>query len=47
MERLPDGTVVATTYIKYRPGVARHSVVSCRFDPGEVDRQIEDATGLT
>ncbi|TWU07982.1 sialidase family protein [Stieleria varia] len=31
MELLPDGTIVATTYIKYRPGPEKHSVVSTRF----------------
>ena len=30
---LPDGTVVATTYIKYEDGPSRHSVVSVRFNP--------------
>jgi hypothetical protein len=34
---LPDGTVVATTYIKYRPGPERNSVVSVRFLPNETD----------
>ena len=31
LELLPDGTFVATTYIKYRPGPEKHSVVSTRF----------------
>jgi hypothetical protein len=35
---LPDGTVVATTYIKYRPGPERNSVVSTRFTLAETDR---------
>jgi len=30
--RLPDGAILATTYIKYEPGTARHSVVSVRFN---------------
>lgn len=34
---LPDHTIVATTYIKYRPGPEKHSVVSCRFKLSEVD----------
>ena len=38
MELLPDGTIVATTYIKYRPGPAKHSVVSSRFKIEETDR---------
>lgn len=37
MERLPDGTIVATTYIKYRPGNEKHSVVSTRFTLRETD----------
>ncbi len=37
MELLPDGTIVATTYIKYQPGTAKHSVVSTRFTLRETD----------
>ncbi len=37
MELLPDGTIVATTYIKYRPGKKKHSVVSTRFKLEEID----------
>ena len=37
MELLPDGTIVATTYIKYRAGPAQHSVVSTRFKLEETD----------
>ncbi len=37
MERLPDGTIVATTYIKYRSGPEKHSVVSTRFGLRELD----------
>ena len=37
LEILPDGTVIATTYIKYRPGPAKHSVVSVRFKIEELD----------
>ncbi|MDR2143824.1 MAG: glycoside hydrolase, partial [Treponema sp.] len=31
LEILPDGTIIATTYIKYREGNDRHSIVSARF----------------
>ncbi len=31
MELLPDGTIIATTYIKYWDDERRHSVVSTRF----------------
>lgn len=37
LELLPDGTIVATTYIKYRPGSAKHSIVSTRFKLSETD----------
>ena len=37
LELLPDGTIVATTYIKYRPGSEQHSVVSTRFTLAELD----------
>jgi len=37
IELLPDGTLVATTYIKYRPGPEKHSVVSTRFTLAETD----------
>lgn len=39
MAILPDGTVVATTYIKYRPGEEKHSVVSVRFSLPETDER--------
>jgi hypothetical protein len=38
LEVLPDGTLVATTYIKYRPGPEKHSVVCTRFRLEETDR---------
>lgn len=37
LELLPDGTFVATTYIKYRPGPEKNSVVSTRFRLDEFD----------
>ena len=37
LEGLPDGTIVATTYVKYRPGPEKHSVVSVRFKLAETD----------
>ncbi len=37
VELLPDGTLVATTYIKYRPGPEKHSVVCTRFKLAELD----------
>ena len=40
LEVLPDGTLVATTYVKYRPGPDRHSVVSTRFKLDALDRRI-------
>lgn len=37
-ELLPDGTFVATTYIKYRPGPEKNSVISTRFTLQETDK---------
>lgn len=37
IESLPDGTLVATTYIKYRSGPELNSVVSTRFTLAETD----------
>jgi hypothetical protein len=37
MELLPDGTIIATTYIKYRDDKNKHSVVSSRFNIRETD----------
>jgi hypothetical protein len=37
LELLPDGTFVATTYIKYQPGEELHSIVSTRFKLKEMD----------
>ncbi|TWU26631.1 BNR/Asp-box repeat protein [Novipirellula galeiformis] len=39
LERLSDGTIHATTYIKYRPGPEKHSVVSTRFQLSEIDER--------
>ena len=39
MELLPDDTIVATTYIKYRAGREKHSVVSTRFTLKEIDER--------
>ena len=38
MELLLDGTIVATTYIKYHEGPEKHSVVSTRFKLEETDQ---------
>jgi len=38
VELLPDGTIVTTTYIKYRPGPEKQSVVSVRFTLAETDK---------
>jgi hypothetical protein len=40
VELLPDGTLVATTYVKYRPGPEKHSVVSTRFRIEETDARV-------
>jgi hypothetical protein len=45
LEVLPDGTIVATNYIKYTAGPEKHSIVSTRFTLAETDalRQKLDA----
>ena len=40
LELLPDGTFVATTYLKYRPGKKKHSVVSLYFNIDELDAML-------
>ena len=40
LELLPDGTLVATTYIKKAPGKEQHSIVSVRFKLEETDKMI-------
>jgi hypothetical protein len=42
MEILPDDTIVATTYIKYRPDNKKHSVVTTRFRLSETDALLHD-----
>jgi len=37
VERLPDGTILATTYIKYWDDARKHSVVATRFTLKETD----------
>ncbi|MDP6526571.1 MAG: sialidase family protein [Kiritimatiellia bacterium] len=46
MELLPDGTIIATTYIKYRAGKEKHSVVSVRFKLGDIDRMLDEGRKL-
>ena len=46
IELLPNGTFVATTYIKYRPGAERHSIVSVRFTLEELDARVPESTRL-
>lgn len=40
VENLPDGTILATTYIKYEPGPNKHSVVCIRFNLKEIDARL-------
>ena len=37
VELLADGTIVATTYVKYAPGPEKNSLVSVRFKLSETD----------
>lgn len=43
VECLPDGTIVATTYIKYQPGESKQSVVSVRLRLNELDDRLAAA----
>ncbi|WP_419033645.1 sialidase family protein [Dysgonomonas gadei] len=40
LEILPDGTVIATTYIKYKPGKDQQSIVSVRFKLEEIENML-------
>lgn len=44
LECLPDGTFLATTYIKYEKGPEKHSVVCVRFKIGELDQRVRAGT---
>ncbi len=39
LEILPDGTILAITYIKYKPGKEKHSIVGVRFNLDEIDKR--------
>ncbi len=43
LEILPDGTFVATTYIKYEVGEKKHSIVSLRFRLDKMDCYITES----
>lgn len=43
LEVLPDGTIVATTYLKYAPGPEKHSVMNTRFQLTETDALLKAA----
>ena len=40
MEVLPDGSILATTYIEYRPGANKQSVVCTQFALTENDKLV-------
>ena len=42
MELLPNNTIIATTYIKYRSGKVKHSVISTRFKLEETDKKLKE-----
>ena len=42
VELLPDGTIVATTYLKYWDDERKHSVVSTRFSLAETDALLKN-----
>ena len=45
VELLPDDTLVVTTYVKYRPGPEKQSVVSVRLKLEEIDAMAESMRG--
>ena len=40
IELLPDDTFLVATYVKYRPGAERQSIVSVRFTLPELDARL-------
>ncbi len=42
LEILPDGTILAITYVKYAPGEEKHSIVATRFKLNETDKLIKE-----
>jgi len=44
LELLPNGTLIATTYLKYTEGPAKHSVMNTRFTLAETDALAKAAT---
>lgn len=43
LEVLPDGAIVATTYLKYARGPEKHSVMNTRFQLAETDALLKAA----
>ena len=41
VERLPDGAILTTTYVKYQEGAAKHSVVCVKFEIQELDSRFD------
>lgn len=41
---MPRGTIVATTYVKCRPGKEKHAVVSTRFAIDEIERTCDNVS---
>lgn len=46
LEIIPDGTIIATTYIKYKDGPELQSVVSTRFKIEELDNMLEKGESI-
>lgn len=40
VHQLPDGSILALTYVKYQPGAEKHSVVSTRFQMSELEAML-------
>ena len=42
LEILPDGSLLAITYIKYNPGKEKHSIVQVKFKLDETDSMLKN-----
>lgn len=40
LEKLPDGTIIAITYIKMKPGKEQHSIATVQFKLAETDNML-------
>jgi hypothetical protein len=46
VQLLPNGSLVATTYLKYASRAERHSVISVRFKLDELDAMLAEGKNI-